>query len=223
MSITSYGDLKTAIRGWLQDDNLSDFFLDQFIDFSEELHRNDPKDPAEPGIRLNSQRRSATITPGGETIPVPGGYLETHSMSVMFGSRPRTLTPVSDRKLVDLNRPDTSFRKQPRHYSVKNGVIEFDFPVQDRQITHEYSVKLPPLSSSQMSNDLLTRDVSAYLWPCLHFGMMYKDPAHPDVVTWLAKYRAKAISLNRQTEAERYQGGALVMDCMSDAIGSNYR
>jgi|TARA_R110000751_G_scaffold68024_1_gene138524 hypothetical protein len=166
MSISTYLELKTAIQNWSKrSDTLS--VIDDFIDL------------AESDIAVNLKVRSMEGTATGSTgttdryLALPTGFLSMRKFRIYTGG---ASFEIEYRAPESMNIQTAAGR--PRFFTVTNQV-EFD-RVPDSAYSYEMAhfKSLTALSSSNTTNDILTRFPAIYLYGSLfHFAQWAHDDA----------------------------------------------
>ncbi len=160
--ISTYSELKDAIYKWLVKDSSDPFFtsnmMDNIIYLAEnELNRR---------MRVRQMRdvASLSVTAGDNNTPAPDGFIEAYSLYVN--------SPVQEVQSASagvFSRNGLYLQTgSPLYFFINNGSFVWGpVPDSDYTVTLDYYKKIPGLSSTQITNNVLTDFPDIYLFCCL--------------------------------------------------------
>lgn len=194
MAIANFGDLKTAIRDWLNrsSDNLTAVPLGQFVLAVEADLRNE--------IETREHEQLATGTMSGDGFTAPADYLRTRTLVVdeHFYSY---LTPEQYAEKVDNESTGFWYTINGNDFSVLDG--------DGKAYELLYYAKITALSGDADSNWILANAPEVYLFGGVMYGSLHlKDWEGADRFGGL--YSAAKARLNNLERKARY-GGPLVV------------
>jgi len=186
VSISTFTELKTAIKRQSARDDLDSQLLDDFIQMAEQDMYAPPDGSS--GLRLRSmESQQTTAITSGRTMALPDDYMELRRLRInddLSGD-------LVFRAPNQLNINAASGR--PRFFTITDQV-EFDREVDGTyNIEFQFLKQLTPLSTSNQTNDALTRFPSMYLYGALYHAMTYaEEDARADryMVKFLGAIRA---------------------------------
>jgi hypothetical protein len=206
MAISTYDELKTAVKNWLEidegDRETIDAEIDEFIllaedDFNRELRTSD------------MEYRATTSTEAGTAFY---SYPDTDTLAItniQLNTDPRvSLERYSKEQLDREYRTGTG---QPQVFTINANQIELG-PTPDAVYTMEVSFikEIPGLSSLQTTNWLLTEQPSLYLAMVLKYAFEYfKD--YPNSDRWGVRAERKLESLKEMDKKDKWSTGPLTM------------
>jgi hypothetical protein len=166
MSITTYAELQQAILDHSHRSDLSVKVAD-FIMLAEQHILRDFK------LRVNEA--STTVSPIGNTMPIPAGAQRIERLEVTIGTTRRTLDYTSPNGIEQL----TISSAEPTRYTVEAGTIRIiPAPAASYSYTLYYIPDLTPLSNAAPVNWALTNAPDAYLFGSLcHLARYTQDDA----------------------------------------------
>jgi hypothetical protein len=203
MSISNYGELKTAVANYLNRGDLTSYIPD-FIRLAERRisYGSDVPYSSEP-LRVAAMQQRATGTIASSAISYPSGFLEVIRLKVSDGTNGWTLDPVSPGVFtVYENREE-----QPTVYALLNNTI-VTAGTTSIAYTLDYWGALTALSGDSDTNWVLTNAPDVYLFASL----LESAPFIADlqmIQGWYGMYKSIVSSLNRTTK--RAGGGALAV------------
>lgn len=203
MAITDYDSLKTAISGWLADEDLDDF-IDDFIDACEDRMLNELR------IReLLVHDTAFAISDGDRILTLPSAFNVMKyfrvRMPTTVGSSRRFYPPLKERTVEQLTELSVSLEGPPQNFCVHTG-IELDYEA-DQNYTAEllYYKKFDRLNDSDTTNEIITNYPSLYLWGSLAASAMYLQ--HDErVPVWVQAYDSLKNQLNRTHAIGNFAG-----------------
>lgn len=206
MSITTYGELKTAIANRLHRTDLTSY-LPEFVQFAETVIAGDP-DPADPdtlpGIRMREQQKRVTASLSTQYLDVPTDMMEIRDMQL--NTSPITTLNYMSPKAMTKKYPG-SLSGTPEAYTIHGDEFQFA-PVPSTAVTLEisYLAKLTAFSADADYNALLTKHPQAYVYAACIAASMYinADPSY-----YIQAYTTLAKSINA-AEKRGNTGGTLV-------------
>ncbi|XHB99356.1 hypothetical protein ABWH97_13915 [Nitratireductor sp. ac15] len=195
MSITNYGELKTAIANWLARSDLTDQIPDFVTLATSDLNRN---------LRVRQMEAVESLSPTSGVYTLPDDYLTFRSVALESNPR-RTLELVSpeymDRRYGDRASGFTQV------FTVEGNTIRVA-PTSSSNLELRYYAALGALSDDADTNWLLTKEPSIYLYTSLiHSAPFIGDD--PRVSTWAEFAKSAVRSLTQEdTLAKIGRGGA---------------
>lgn len=169
MGIATYAELKEAVYGWLLRDSANDLVItnDRVEDYiamcESELTR-------ELKIRdLEGEDDTLATALGVSTVALPADFRQM--INLEFDDSPKPLEYVSEAMLTKLHPRGEQGR--PRHYTIQGSNIRFA-PIPDavRGLYLRYYKKIPALSDSNTTNDILTDYPDVYLYGTLKQALL---------------------------------------------------
>lgn len=156
MSLDTYANLKTAIRDHAHRNDLSDNLIDDFIDMAEsEMNQK---------LTIRDLETRATNTASTRFLALPTGFLKMRRLSIISGGVTYEVTFRSPESM-----PITSQSGRPRYFTVTSQ-LEFDrVPDASYTIEMSYWKTQTALSSSNTSNQILSRFPQVYLYGALAY------------------------------------------------------
>jgi len=201
VSISNYGELKTAVADWLNDSTLTARIPD-FILYAESIIYGDPKpvDPSVlPGVRVRAMYQRIVTAVTTEYFTSPANLLELRDIQI--NTDPivslKYLTPkqLTDKYLASGGGP-------PKHYTIIGDEIQLK-PDPDASIDVEIggNYKFTAFSADVDENWLLTNHPFIYLYAALIAASPYlKDTT----VDWKSEYITLVKSLNASEKRGQY-------------------
>lgn len=171
MAITNYLELRQAIQDYSKRTDALNM-LDTFIDLTEsDIWQN-----------LRSRDMEARATATTDTIdrfmPLPDYFLQMRKITLSSGGRIFDLEQLAPESL-----PINPAAGRPASYSVTAQLVFNRVPDSAYTAEMHYYRQLTPLSSDNLTNEILTRFPAVYLYGCLyHFAQW----SHNDIM--LGKY-----------------------------------
>jgi len=160
MSLDTYENLKTAIQTYTGRNDIS-AILDDAIDITESYMYANPIEPLR--IRNVETRSTALLTTTSRFLALPTDFVEFRRLKITFTDDPD----------LDLffRTPNQLIVKEgtgiPRNFTVTSQ-LEFDvLPDDTYTLEYQYMARFTGLSSSNTTNNILTRFPQIYLHGCL--------------------------------------------------------
>lgn len=192
MAFDTYANLKTAITGELDRDDLSSK-VDDFIDLVEARHKRD--------IRIRDMIARESLTVNARYINLPTGYIAGSNFRLL--TSPITLLTYLNPHEMNRVRQETSGK--PQYFTIHEQ-IEFDV-IPDESYTGDmiFYEELTALSDANTSNAILSRAPDLYFYGAL---LASAPHLHEDerIATWAALYNEGKEALNAMDRKGRYIG-----------------
>lgn len=155
MTISTYATLKAAIINYSKRDDLSNE-LDTFIDIAEARLNADLR------IRENEERATATMSASSRFLALPTGFLQMRRIDLISGSNTYQLQFITPDAMQVRNAAG-----RPAEFTVTSQ-LEFDrTPDSAYTLEMSYYRGVTALSSSNTTNDILTKYPMLYLYACV--------------------------------------------------------
>lgn len=183
MSISNYGQLKTAVANWLNRSDLT-ASLSTFVSLAEDNIRQDVR------VRAMEQELSGT----GGVVAAPAGLMETRMV-------------LLDDKVQDYVTPNEWVADDSTgQYTILDGRFRFQ---KAGDYVIRYWEELDPLDADSDTNWLLTNAPDVYLWASVEQAAVF---VRDDQVAGIARaqYEQAVAKLNR-TEHKAQYGGPLTV------------
>ena len=202
MSISTYGELQTAIGNWLDDDNLTSR-IPEFIALCEDRIGLDTR------IRIRSMETSSDLTVNAQEVALPTGYVG-HRRIYLSGN------PVA---VLNYEEPDnfwTSYMgsdtAKPRAFTVEGDNIVFG-PSPDTTYTGKilYYKRFTAFADDADTNTLLTSARGLYLYGSLLEAATYLED-DVSILKWSALFDDIADKLKDADRMDRHPGRLRVRD-----------
>ena len=195
MAITDYATLKAAIVDWSKRDDLSDD-LDAIIDFAEVKINSSLR------IMENEEKDTLTASTSSRLLALPTGYLQMRSMDLISGAKYYQLEYVTPDSMQIKNASG-----RPVMYTITSQ-IEFDrVPDSAYSIEVNFYKDISALSSTNTTNDILTKYPDLYLSACLmsahQFGRDWEEARN-----WEINFNKLLIEAKRTDRRGRIGPGA---------------
>jgi hypothetical protein len=159
MGLATYLELKDSIAKWSKRSDILSI-TDDFIDIAESLIYSNPD--ASLRIRDMEARAYDTMNTIDRFMPLPDGYVEMRNVKLSLDQGEYTVQYVAPEAMVIRSGEST-----PCFYTVSSQ-IEFDCVASDiYEVEFLYYKSLTPLSSSNLTNAILTRFPHVYLYGAL--------------------------------------------------------
>lgn len=163
MPLADYAQLQDAIKGWLWDREDLAGRVPEFISFAEADFNDE--------LRVGQMELSATVTLTNGAGPLPADYLAWRRVMTQDN-------PVRVLEFADPAWAEDHFMAQATspswHFTISGSTIS-TYPRSVPNLTLLYYQKIPPLSSSNLTNWLLTRKPQAYLYGALVHAAPFLD------------------------------------------------
>lgn len=205
MSITNYGELKTAVANWMARSDLTSR-IPEFISLAEGQMYHGDRDRDIPPLRIRAMHTTSDLTPSGGTATVPSGLLEAERLYV-DETPPRQLEylPPEDFWVWDA----ASEIGTPTHYTIEGSTFRFQ-PANTSTIKLAYYAALTAMSDDSDTNWVLTNAPHVYLHGALAQAYDYvMDDARAE--RHFGRFASALHSLNREDEVARMSGAVLAM------------
>jgi hypothetical protein len=200
VSITNYGELKTAVANWLERDDLT-ARIPEFIAMAEDMIAKDVR------IRIRAMETSTDLTVSSQTVALPTGFI---------GAR-RLYLDGTPKKRVEFVPPEefwirnlASQTSQPKYFTIEGDNLVFG-PSPDATYTGKllYYQRLTAFSDDSDTNSLLTEARGIYLFASLLESAPYLvDDAR--LAIWAVRYDDLAEKIHKADKRDRYTGAPLV-------------
>ena len=198
MAISTYAELKTAIAGWLDREDLTNIIPD-FIALTESRQRRDFK------IRRMETRVTASTVADTEYYSLPDNYVAMRN--IQLNTDPKTSLEYLTPEIMDRVRGGSSTGK-PKAYSIIGNNFQLR-PIPDSvyEIEMLYYKYFTPLSDSNTTNDMLTYHPDIYLYGALVEAEPYLQN-DKRLQTWASLYDRAKKDLIETNERDRHSGTA---------------
>ena len=202
MSITNYGELKTALTRYLKRPDLVDLY-DDWVDFASSRIDND--------CRLAEQEYRTIATANAEFMALPLDFIEMRNIQVKAAGGKLPLKYLTPEQLDNIGRID---KTQPvKYYTIFNSQLELvPAPASNSTLEIElfYFAKVITLANDGDTNKVLLAFPHLYLYAMMVEAMPFTE--NPDgVQSWNEMYGKTVEMLNRRAEKGRYSGNSLHM------------
>jgi hypothetical protein len=175
MPFDTYDNLKAAVIGQTHRRDL-DLKFDDFLDITEvEIRAN-----SEGALKLNLNEKISTAAADITTrfLALPTGFQSSRKFSITIDDSIRGLEFRTPDQLVI--RDDTG---TPCFFTVRNNEIEFDIvPDEAYTVTITYESDLTPLSTTNQTNNVLTKYPTVYFYGCLKQAYIYTKDIDQSVI-----------------------------------------
>lgn len=210
MSISNYGELKTAVANWLARSNLT-ARIPEFIAIAEGYIHYGIMAPnkrwaVEP-LRIRAMETSADITIAAQTAALPTGYLAAR----------RFYLDGADKRQLDFLPPTDFWSRQgasdtgtPTAFTVEGENFVFA-PVGSGTGKLLYYKAFTALSDDSDTNWLLINQPGAYLFGTLYEAFTYAEGGQTESEAYLVKFSSIINALNAADNSDRYSGAVLQM------------
>jgi len=189
MSITTYGELQTAITNWLNRDPGTDR-VKEFIELAESRFRRILK-------TLDSEERSQALVPSGGFVALPDGFNGLRDAYVI-GTPNKPLTIIPPTQMTDWG----ELSGLPWFITVTDGQFRFSPDLSGETVEVIYMRKLASLSDAAPTNYLITDYPDVYLAGSLvqAKGFLKED----DVLVWKAAMDEWEDEMDQQSRDQKY-------------------
>jgi hypothetical protein len=161
MSLADYSGLKLSVQAWLGDRTDLATLVDDCILLTESrLNKR---------LRTRDMETSTTLTPTSGVCTIPTDYLEFRSVEAL--TNPVRILELIDQGFADDNYGDGT-TGTPAFFTI-NGTSLTIYPPSDDDIRLKYYRTVVPLTVSNTTNWLLTREPRIYLNGCLAEASRY--------------------------------------------------
>lgn len=199
MSITNYGELKTAVGNWLNRSDLTSFIPD-FIAIGEHYINRDLR------VRAMLARVTATTTANSAYLDLPTDFIEARNVQLNVTDK----YPLSYMTPEVMDSKYSSSTGEPKFYTILGDEIQFA-PIPDSAYTVEiaYFKQFTAQSSDGDSNWLHTNAKDLLLYSALIAAEPYlKNDARLGL--WQTMYKSGIEQLNRMDKKARVSGSSLM-------------
>lgn len=197
MDVTNYGELKTALAGYIHRTDLEDM-IETFIRMAQVRISRDLDD--------NALETSGTVsvTAGTKTASIPTGLIQTYHIQVSSGSTAYMLR--QDTLLGVENRNASEVSGVPTHYA-RNGNQFIFAPTPDADGSYPiyYKKRLTAFSADVDTDDILTDYPNIYIYASMIESAPYlRDGTF--VKTWKELYTEEVRAINDQAYEAKFLG-----------------
>lgn len=178
MSISTYAELKTAVKNWLNRGTEMDSFLDDLILLGEKrIYRT---------LRVRAMETSLNVTLASGVAAIPSDYVEL-KYSFIDGTPVRHLQ-MKEADWIIANYPNRSAESKPSYIAQDASNFIFGpYPDADYTLKGTYYKRLDPLSSS--TNSIFTAHPDLYLFAALAETSLFLQDDDARVSVWEARYK----------------------------------
>ncbi len=193
MSISTYGELKTAVGNYLNRSDLTSYIPD-FIRLGERRisYGSDQPNPSVP-LRIPAMQNQSTGTITNSSISFPMGFLEVIRLKGVSGPSYCTLDHAPNQRFTELQ----NSASLPTHYTFLNNTIQ-TAGTGSASYVLDYYKAFTALSADSDTNWLLTNAPDTYLFAAL----LESAPFIADLESvnlWAGMYKSIVSALNRST------------------------
>jgi len=196
MALSTYNDLQASVADFLNRSDLTSVIPD-FIKMAEtDMNRK---------VRHWRMENRATASVSGRFSVLPTDFVEAIRLHLETDQRPIELVSYHEMQTLRENANDTGGK--PTTYSITQGEIEL-FPTPDTTYDIElyYYAKIPSLSASQTTNNILTNFPDAYLYGSLVHSAPYLQEDNR-TTTWAALYQSAIDGINSDSDQAKTGSG----------------
>lgn len=199
MSITTYAELQTAVKNWLERPDLADARVQEFIRLAEAYFQRK--------LRHREMEKRDTLSVSGRYTSLPSDYHQMNRVAVNGASGAlRATTPA---QMQDLQDSRGFTQGEPTHYAIVGSELEvYPTPGETYTLNLFYRRTLPALSDSNTTNWLLDRSPDLYLYGSLFHSAYFLD-FDERLQAFAAPMDAAIRDLNVQSDESSY-GGATI-------------
>jgi len=201
MALSTFSDLKTSIANYLARDDLTTYIPD-FITLAESRINKD--------VRSRHMLKHATTatTASDDTVLLPENFLEAKDMFVQ-GSPKTPLTYVTPTHYAGIY--GGSSVGKPKVFTIIGAEFRLG-PSPDSAYTLEilYYERVPALSDSQTTNDIIFYHPELYLYAAMAEAETFLQNDQR-VQMWAALYQNALAGMQKVEEREQISGGSLQM------------
>ena len=201
MAITNYSELKTAVAGWLNRDDLTSQIPD-FITLAESFISDE--------VRHWRGEKRAETTLDGRFIGLPSDWEET--ISLHLNNADADVLKYAPRATLDhLRSANHDATGTPQYYTHNAGQLEL-YPTPDANYSADlaYFGNAGALSDSNTTNWVLTSYPDVYLYGALLQSAMYLMDGNAEQ-RWAAMYRTAVTRANNASKKSVASGSGLRM------------
>ena len=198
----NYTDLRTQISSYLNRQDITNEQLDVFIDNAEAEFNSI--------IRHRKMIKRVTADLDSQFTRLPTDFLE--ATNLQLNTDPVVLLRQASAETIDSVRiAGGNVAGTPEFYSIIGDTIEVvPRPSQSTQIEISYYSKVPPLSSTNLTNWLITDYTNIYLYGAMKHGLIFlmDDERLPVIAGNLAVDLER---LNTEADRSQFSGNSLTM------------
>lgn len=210
MSISNYGELKTAVANWMARSNLT-ARIPEFISIAEGYIHYGIMAPnkrwaVEP-LRIRAMETSTDITISAQTAALPAGYLAARRF-YLDGADKRQLDFIPPTEFWSMH--GASDAGTPTAYTIEGENFVFA-PVGTGTGKLLYYKAFTALSDDADTNWLLTNQPGAYLFATLYEAFTYAEGGQGESEAYLMKFSSVINALNGADSQDRFSGAVLQM------------
>lgn len=198
MSITNFGELKTAIANYAHRSDLTDM-MSTFVSLaSSRINKM---------LRVKEMEERATDSISSSPHPTPNDMIEMRNFQITNGGNREALRYLTPEQI------DAEYGSAgsglPRAYTVFDSQIELG-PTPDGTYAAEmyYIAKVSALSADSDTNDVLTYYPEIYLYASLMEAAIYTEDDEL-AQKWLGLFEQEVYRANEATKRARYSGNSL--------------
>jgi len=195
MALDTYDNLKQSVINWSHRGDV-DLLMDDFILMTEtEMFANSLE-----VLQIKGQETSDdTLTTTSRLISLPDDYQSMRSIRLSINSNS---SEVTYRAPEQMKRVDTS--GLPRHFTVIGNNIEFDrTPDAVYNVELRYYAKPTPLSTTNATNEVLTKQPNIYLFGCLWATFLFATD-EIEAAKYYNQFMGAIKGANKQDKLGRY-------------------
>jgi hypothetical protein len=199
MSVSNYGELKTAVANWLERSDLTSR-IPEFIAFGEDRIGTD--------LRVRAMETSADVTISGQTVALPARYLGTQSIHMDTDARRLEFLPRQRFWLADGS--DTI--GEPKFFTIEGENFVFGPYPSTGSYTAKlfYYARFDALSADSDTNWLFTYARSLLLYAALVEASPYLED-DSRALTWAALYEDQIDRLHKADKRDRFPEGMITV------------
>jgi hypothetical protein len=198
MSITTYGELKTAVGVWLNRTDLTSYIPD-FIRLGEQRIYYGSSDPfPSTPLRVPAMQTQATGTLSASSIAFPTRWLEPIRIAVSSGGTSISLQYMPPERFSEAQNSSAP----PSAYTYLNNTIQ-TAGTGAASYTLDYYAAFATLTADADTNWIFSNAPGIYLYAALIESAPFIGDA-PMLNGWLAMFKSQIAAVNRAT---KYQGG----------------
>lgn len=193
MALTTYSELQSSIADFTNRDDLTSVIPD-FITLAEAQMNRD--------IDHWQREERTTVTANSQYTALPSNFYQPRRLFIDGQDYP--LAPMSINEMQDERDKSGDSAGRPKYYAITGGEIElFPTPDESETLAIAYIRTIPPLSSGNTSNWVLSEAPDVYLYGSLiHTAPYLKDDARVQI--WAGLYQSAVAELNRTSVAARF-------------------
>lgn len=201
MALGTFSDLKTSIASWLARDDLTAQIPD-FITLAESRMNKELR------LRHMLKRANANTAAGDDTVALPANFLEARDMYV-DGSPKKQLDFVTPSQFSKIHAGSETGK--PVAFTIVGSEFRLG-PTPDGVHTLEITFyqKIPALSDTTTSNDILVHYPDIYLYASLIEAEPFLQNDQR-LQTWSSLYQMAVASATVSNDREQFSGGPLQM------------